>query len=210
MKSLIHLDKESDTYQTIKHRSESIYKEKGSKFISLAIPVTTESEVKSVLKELKSNYSDAGHHCYGFRLGSNLKTYRFSDDGEPSGTAGKPIFGQIQSFQLTDVLIVVIRYFGGTKLGVGGLIQAYKESAKLAITKNTIIKKHETLDFNILFDYSRMNEIMRIIKKHNLTIIEQNFQEKCTLIFTIRKSKCTPIILELKNLQFHPKRTNTN
>ena len=210
MKSLIHLDKDSDTYQTIKFKSESSYKEKGSKFISLAIPVTTEAEVKSVMKELKSNYQDAGHYCYGFRLGSHLETYRFSDDGEPSGTAGKPIYGQIQSFELTDILIVVIRYFGGTKLGVGGLIQAYKESAKLVITNNTIIEKHETLSYIILFEYSKMNELMRIIKKHHLTIIEQNFQEKCTLTFTIRKSQCTQIILELKNLQFHPKRTNTN
>lgn len=168
-------------YITIAASSEGLYKEKGSKFIGIAFPITTEDQFKEELAKIKKDYNDARHHCYAFRLKPNLTLYRYSDDGEPNNSAGKPIFGQIQSFELTNVGIVVVRYFGGTKLGVGGLITAYREAAKDALQKAEIITKEVTELLSIDFEYAQMNEIMNIMKQLDLTIVSQNFELQCAI-----------------------------
>ena len=162
-----------DTYRMIKSPSEGLYKEKGSKFISLAMPVYSEDEVREKLDELRKQYHDARHYCYAYVLGPDKSAYRINDDGEPSGTAGRPIHGQIQSNDLTNILVVVIRYFGGIKLGVSGLISAYKSAAADALGKATV----KTLTINdvyqVSYEYPLMNEVMRVIKDEGLEIIEQ-------------------------------------
>lgn len=176
-------------FQTIKAKSDSFFKEKGSKFYSFAFPVKSEKEVKTCLKNLKEDFKDAGHHCYGFKLGVDGKKYRYSDDGEPNNSAGKPIYGQLNSFEVTNVLVVVIRYFGGTKLGVGGLIQAYKEGAKLALENAVVITEEVTEQLNVHFKYEEMNVMMSLVKIFDLKIVNQNFELECliTLEFPIKK-----------------------
>jgi uncharacterized YigZ family protein len=178
-------------FQTIKAPSDSFFKEKGSKFYSFAFPVKSEEEVKSCLKSLKEEFKDAGHHCYGFKLGVKGDKYRYSDDGEPNNTAGKPIYGQLNSFEVTNVLVVVIRYFGGTKLGVGGLIQAYKEGAKLALENASVITEEVVEQITIYFKYEEMNVMMSIVKILDLKIIQQQFELDCliTLEFPIKKKE---------------------
>jgi len=198
------LDNLKDTYLTIEKNSKASFKEKGSKFICLAYSVESEERVKEIIKELRTEYYDAGHHCYGFRIGSDYKTYRFSDDGEPSGTAGKPIYGQIQSLELTNVLVVVIRYFGGTKLGVPGLIKAYKTGAIEALEANTIVEKQISSVCEVKFEYSKMNDIMRVIKEYDLKILKQDFQTSCLLEFEVRLSKVEEVTNKLVGLQFEP------
>ena len=170
---------ETDKYKTITKTSQGLFKDKGSRFISYAIPVTSESEVKSHLAAFKKEYYDARHHCYAYRLGYEKLVYRANDDGEPSSTAGKPILGQIQSHDLTDVLIVVIRYFGGTLLGVGGLINAYKEAAIDALSNANIIEKVVKDYYSCSFDYADMNSIMRIVKEEKIKDIRQDFTDRC-------------------------------
>ena len=186
-------------FQTIKAKSESFFKEKGSKFYSFAFPVKSEKEIKKCLKTLKESYKDAGHHCYGFKLGAKGEQYRYSDDGEPNNTAGKPIYGQLNSFEVTNVLVVVIRYFGGTKLGVGGLIQAYKEGAKLALAEAQLITEELTEQLTIHFKYEEMNVMMSLVKIFDLKIIEQQFELDCliTLEFPIKKKE--EFLLKLKD-----------
>lgn len=178
-------------FQTIKAPSDSFFKEKGSKFYSFAFPVKSEEEVKSCLKSLKEEFKDAGHHCYGFKLGVKGDKYRYNDDGEPNNTAGKPIYGQLNSFEVTNVLVVVIRYFGGTKLGVGGLIQAYKEGAKLALENASVITEEVVEQITIYFKYEEMNVMMSIVKILDLKIIQQQFELDCliTLEFPIKKKE---------------------
>lgn len=176
-----------DTYQTLGLSSEGLFKDKGSKFIAHAMPCTSEEQVKEELEILKKKYYDARHHCYAYILGFDKEEYRANDDGEPSGTAGKPIHGQLLSHDLTDSLIVVIRYFGGIKLGVRGLINAYKFAAQDAIQNNTIVTKILKDQFDLTFEYPDMNDVMRIIKEENLEIISQDFQMTCTLRFSIRQ-----------------------
>jgi len=171
-----------DLYKTIKAPAEGIYKEKGSKFLSYAYPAKHESFIKEQLGIIKKQYHDARHYCYAWRLGAEKTLYRVNDDGEPSGTAGKPIFGQIVSRDLTDILVIVVRYFGGTKLGVGGLIQAYRAAASDALNNSTII---ECRVFDILkleFAYDQMNSVMKIIKDKQLEFEDQNFDMDCSLI----------------------------
>src|SRR6056297_2588024 len=158
------MQEEITSYKTIKSKGEGLFKDKGSKFIALAIPVETEEEVKSALEEVRNAYHDARHHCYAYRLGPLMDIYRANDDGEPSSSAGKPILGQIRSYELTNILIVVIRYFGGIKLGVGGLIQAYKTAAEEAIRNAKIIEKKLHDIYRVSFEYSEINEVMRILK----------------------------------------------
>jgi uncharacterized YigZ family protein len=177
---------ENDEYRTLKGTSEGIYKEKGSKFIALAMPVANVGEVKTELEKIRKKYYDARHHCYAYQVGFKQLEFRYNDDGEPSGTAGKPIYGQIQSHELNNVLIVVIRYFGGIKLGTGGLIQAYRSASKDAIENGQVIIKTWTVKLKISFDYRQMNEVMRIIKEGNLHIISQVSAEKCCIILEIR------------------------
>ncbi len=184
----------SDQYKTIVAPSEGVYKEKGSKFIAFAYPVFSEDQFKEKLQQLKKDYHDARHHCYAFKLGLSENEYRFSDDGEPNNTAGKPIFGQIQSFELTNVAIIVIRYFGGTKLGVGGLITAYKEAAKEALNNSTITKRTVDNIYEIVFGYEIMSDVMNFIKKNNLEVVSQVLEEKGVIQFRIRQSESETII----------------
>lgn len=170
-----------DLYKTIKAPAAGIYKEKGSKFLSFAYPTSHEVDIKEKLNIIQKQYHDARHYCYAWRLDADKSRYRVNDDGEPSGTAGKPIFGQIVSRDLSNVLVLVVRYFGGTKLGVGGLIQAYRAAAADALDNSTII---ECKVFDILkveFAYEQMNSVMKVIKDKQLEFADQNFDMDCSL-----------------------------
>ena len=177
-----------DTYKTIAGRAEGIYKDKGSKFIAIALPVKSEEEVKSKLDNIRSEYHDARHHCFAYMLGADKSGYRFNDDGEPSGTAGRPILGQINSNDLTNVLVVVVRYFGGTKLGVRGLINAYKSSASEALQASQIIEKTVDEIYEVRFDYPSMNQVMQIMKDPGIKVLAQDFGLHCNVQFMVRKS----------------------
>ncbi len=190
----------SDEYLSIRAQSSGTYKEKGSKFIALAFPVCTEQDVKSILHKLRKEYHDARHHCYAYRFGHTGETYRANDDGEPSGTAGKPIHGQLVSFNLTDVLIVVVRYFGGTKLGASGLINAYRTAAREAIEEATIVVHTLVHEFSIRFTYNELNQVMRILKDEGAKMGEQYFAEDCKLSFSIRQSKSESLSDRLRKM----------
>lgn len=191
----------SDTYKTILEASpEVLYKEKNSKFFGFAFPVTSEEEVKLHLEQLKKEHFSARHWCYAFQIGTTKMQYRANDDGEPNNSAGMPIYGQIQSFDLTNILIVVVRYFGGVKLGVGGLISAYREAAKMAIENATIIEKTIDVHFVITFDYKNMNKVMRIIKEKNLAIISQVMNENCQIEIATRKKNAEMVLDIFTNL----------
>ena len=192
-----------DTYKTITQTSSGLYKEKGSKFIAMAYPVSNEEAVKQILVELKKEHFNARHHCYAYVLGPDKSAWRVNDDGEPSGTAGRPIHGQIQSFDLTNILIVVIRYFGGTKLGVSGLITAYKTAAKDALSQAEIIEKTVNEVYKLEFPYEEMNDVMRIIKEENLQIIDNQYDEACIIIYSIRKN-------EADRIKYRFMKTNVN
>ncbi len=183
----------TDNYKTILSPSEGLYKEKGSKFMSYAYPVYTEEEIKEHIKSLKEQYYDARHHCFAWQLGVDGLRYRANDDGEPSGTAGKPIHGQIKSHELTNILVVVIRYFGGTKLGVPGLIHAYKEATIDAISNTSIVEKTVNDVYAVHFDYLVMNDIMRIVKEENLNIVNQQFDLSCIIEFSNRQTEIEKI-----------------
>jgi len=192
---------DSDIYKTIGQKSRGVYKEKGSKFLAFAYPVFTEEEIKEHLAELRKEYYDARHHCYAWKLGLDGNRYRANDDGEPSGTAGKPIYGQLLSHELTNILIVVVRYFGGTKLGTSGLIHAYKTAAKDAIENATVVELTVNATVEVKFDYGVMNEVMRIIKDENPQIITQDFNLNCLMELSIRKSKTEMLVSKLKKLE---------
>lgn len=186
-----------DTYKTIKNSSEGIFKEKGSKFLAFAYPVLTEEEVKNIIAELKKKYHDARHHCFAYKIGSENFLSRINDDGEPSGTAGKPIFGQIMSFNLTDVLIVVVRYFGGVLLGTGGLTSAYKSASIEALKNAEIIEKTIQESIIVKFGYEKTKEIERFINLFQGKIVSQKFEEICTFEVTIRKSMMNDFISKI-------------
>lgn len=190
-----------DEYKTLQETSQGLYKEKGSKFIAIAAPTGSLDEVRLQLEMLRKQYHDASHHCYAYRLGEEPYEIRYNDDGEPSGTAGKPIFGQIQSFGLTNVLIVVVRYFGGVKLGTGGLIQAYKTAAKDAIENGKIITKIWTGKLEIRFNYLQMNDVMHIIKEENLRIISQDSGEQLSILLEIRKGNIEAVKRKFYSLE---------
>ncbi len=183
-----------DTYKTIINTSESIYKDKGSKFIAIAIPIKNQNQIKNHLNFIRKKYHDASHHCYAWALGLKRENHRFNDDGEPSGTAGKPIYGQILSYNITNVLIVVIRYFGGTKLGKGGLINAYKNAASGALNNNRIVTETIREIYRVSFDYTLMNDIMKIFKENDLMKIDQKFELDCSIDFEIRKKNVDKIL----------------
>lgn len=168
-----------DSFRTLKAPSESLYKVKGSKHLGYAFPISTEEEVKVHIERLKKEHFNARHHCYAYRLGADGSKFRANDDGEPSGTAGKPILGQLQSFELTNVLIVVVRYFGGTKLGTSGLIDAYKTAAKMAVEEAEIVEKKVMIPFKIQFPYAAMGSIMAVFKSNHLEMIEHAFDSLC-------------------------------
>ncbi len=186
-----------DTFKTIGSPStEILFKEKNSKFFGYAFPVTTEDEIKSHLDKLRKKHFGAGHFCYAFQLGTDTLFFRANDDGEPNNSAGMPIYGQIQSFGLTNVLVVVVRFFGGVKLGVGGLISAYKTAAQMALEESVILEKTIDVHFQISFDYKNMNKVMRIIKEKNLEIISQQMKESCQIKIATRK-KNAEIIFDI-------------
>ena len=178
-----------DRYNTIALPAQGAYKEKGSKFLAYAYPVHTEDEVKEHVQKLKKDYFDARHHCYAYRIGGKGEQFRANDDGEPSGTAGRPILGQLLSHELTNILIVVVRYFGGIKLGTSGLIYAYKTAAADAIENSDIIERTIDEQLTITFDYAVMNDVMRIIKEEQPDIQNQQLDMACLMSLTIRKSK---------------------
>ena len=178
-----------NTYRTIDIKSECLLKEKQSKFYGYAFPISDIESVKSSIDSLKKTHHSARHFCYAYQIGVQDLVYRVNDDGEPRNSAGIPIYGQIQSFDLTNILIVVVRYFGGTKLGVGGLVSAYKECAKLTIESNTIITKEITIKIQLKFDYLLMNKVMRVIKEHNLEILNQQMHTSCVFeLLTTRQN----------------------
>lgn len=189
-----------DTYKTISDKAEGLYKEKGSKFIALAFPVTSEDEVKEILASLRKEYHDARHHCYSYIIGFKGEHWRANDDGEPSGTAGRPIHGQIQSFNLTNTLIVVIRYFGGTKLGVSGLINAYKTSAADALNNAHIVVNTVKDIYRITFGYLAMNDIMKLVKEENLGLMEQNFDTSCFITVGIRQTRTESVLGKIEKI----------
>lgn len=188
------------SYKTLENISEGLYKEKGSKFIAFATPCNNEQEAKDFLSNWKKEHHQARHLCYAYRFGVNQYTTRANDDGEPANSAGAPILGQIQSFELSNILIGVIRYFGGTKLGVGGLITAYKTAAKEAIENGNIIEKELQTRLSIDFPYEKMPTIMSLIKNHHLTILNQDFQLHCNITIEFPKSIENIIIPLIENI----------
>jgi uncharacterized YigZ family protein len=178
----------TDTYRTLKNISEGIFKDRGSKFFAFAFPVESEEEVNEYRAELRKKYHDARHHVYAFHIGTENPTFRASDDGEPSNSSGPPILGQIRSYELTNILIVVVRYFGGTKLGVPGLINAYKSAAMDAIENGKIIEKIIEKSLKIEFEYPHMNEAMRLTKSDDIRIANQSFEISCSMELMVRVS----------------------
>ncbi len=189
-----------DTYKTISETAEGLFKDKGSKFISYIYPVTTEDEIREIIQTLKKEHHSARHHCYAWRLGYEKTHFRANDDGEPSSTAGKPILGQIQSFDLTNILIVVIRYFGGTLLGVSGLIHAYRNAALDAINQAEIVEKLVEQKLLIEFGYEVMNEVMKIFKDEKLPQVDPHFDLSCQIKTQIRLSELERIEEGLKKI----------
>jgi uncharacterized YigZ family protein len=190
----------SDTYKTIITPTEGIYKEKGSKFLSFAIPVSSADEVKEIVKNYRKEYYDSRHVCYAYMLGADRKEFRANDDGEPSGTAGRPILGQINSRELTNILVIVVRYFGGILLGTGGLVVAYKEATTDALDQAEVIEKTVDESISIIFDYVLMNEVMRIIKDTNAQISSQNFEDQCAMQLSIENKM--PVYCPLSSLRY--------
>ncbi len=182
-----------DTYRTISTASEGHFKDKGSKFIAYAFPVKTEEESKEILVQLKKEHHSARHHCYAWRIGTEDPAFRANDDGEPSSTAGKPILGQLLSFDVTNILLVVVRYFGGTLLGTSGLINAYKTAAADALNNAEIVTKIVEEHFLLKFHYPRMNDVMQTIKQENLNVVRTQFELDCRLEFSVRKSEAERI-----------------
>ena len=178
----------SDTYKTIIGDSSGIYKEKGSRFVSVAIPVADQEQIKTLIDKIRKEHHDAKHHCYAYMLGHERLIWRVNDDGEPSGTAGKPILGQINSHGLTNLIIVVSRYFGGTLLGVSGLLNAYKSAAASALANATVTEKTVNEYYELTFPFSSLKDVMKVLKEENLGQSEQLFDLECSLKFNFRVS----------------------
>ncbi|MDY0779470.1 YigZ family protein [Tenacibaculum sp. IB213877] len=190
-----------DTYKTlVKSSEETLFKDRNSKFFGYAFPVKTEEDIKERLEELRKLHHTARHHCYAWQLGTENIRFRANDDGEPSNSAGMPIYGQIQAFDLTNVLVVSVRYFGGTKLGVGGLINAYRSSAQLALEASEIIEKTIDKQFKLTFEYDMMNKVQRIVKERNLEIVSQKLELNCEYVISVRKSDAQEIFEVFDNL----------
>jgi uncharacterized YigZ family protein len=192
---------DTDSYKTIEDKSEGIFKDKGSKFLAFAYNVEDEEHIKIIIADLKKRFHDARHHCYAYRINPEDPVYRTYDDGEPSGTAGKPIYGQILSNNLTNILIVVVRYFGGTLLGTSGLINAYRSAAQESIKRAHIIE--QTIEDTVVlhFDYQKLNLVMRIIKEENIHIIQQECEMECNIKINIRKSKLDKVLNRLVKVE---------
>ncbi len=193
---------ENDTFRTITKATETVlFKEKKSKFFGYAFPIQNENEVKALVDGIKKNHPTANHVCYAWQLGVEKVTYRANDDGEPNNSAGMPIYGQIQSFNITNVLVAVARVFGGTKLGIGGLISAYRASAKTVLTSSRIVEKTLQEQLKLHFEYGQIDLVMRLIKQRQLTIISQKMELNCELIFSVRKKELETVIGLFKKLQ---------
>ena len=177
-----------DSYKTLEAPAEGIYKEKGSRFLAFGYPVKNEDEIRNILGGMKKKYHDAKHHCYAYRLGYNGDTYRVNDDGEPSGTAGKPIYGQLLSNNLTNVLVVVVRYFGGILLGTGGLITAYRSASTDMLTHARVIVRYAEVKVRLFFPYDMLNTVMKILKEESLSPSEADYNTMCTLMVKVRAS----------------------
>jgi uncharacterized YigZ family protein len=191
-----------DTYKTIAFPSEEIlFKEKSSKFFGYAFPVQSEAEIKPIIDTLRKQHPHAAHYCYAYQIGTDTIIYRANDDGEPSNTAGMPIYGQIQSFGITNVLILVVRTFGGVKLGVGGLITAYKTAAQMTLNSSKIIEKTIDIHYLVSFDYKNINKIMRVIKEKNIEIVSQKMEMSCEIEIITRK-KNAKMIFDIFNSMF--------
>ncbi len=192
---------DKDTYKTIETSTDSIlFKEKNSKFFGYAYPVLNEEDAKIHLENLKKEHHNARHWCYAYQLGTETIVYRANDDGEPNNSAGMPIYGQIQSFDVTNILIVVVRYFGGVKLGVGGLISAYKTTAQLTLEASTIVEKTINKNYLISFDYKNMNTVMRIIKEKNLNVTNQKLELDCQITISVRKNEADAVFENFNHL----------
>ena len=191
----------ADVYNTIEKSSEeTLFKEKGSKFFGYAFPVLSEDDVKNRIEELKKKHHSARHFCYAYQIGIEKIRFRANDDGEPNNSAGLPIYGQIQSFEVTNILIVSVRYFGGTKLGVGGLISAYKTSAKITLEASIILKKTININYKLSFNYDLMNAVQRIIKEKQIDIINQKLEMNCQYTISVRKKDANSIFTIFENL----------
>ncbi len=192
---------EQGFYNTIVQPSTAEFKDRGSKFIAYAFAIETTDGFKQQLQALKKEHPKAVHHCFAYRIGTDGNNFRSSDDGEPSGTAGKPILGQIDSKELTDVAVIVVRYWGGTLLGVPGLINAYKTAASLALQVTPIIQKQVEINYSIEFDYTRMNEVMMVLKQFNCTVIQQETQLFCIITVGIAKNRLEEVLYRITELQ---------
>ena len=188
-------------YKTILNPSEGSYKEKGSKFLAFAYPVMDEEVIKQHIQELRQKYYDARHHCYAWQLGLDENHFRANDDGEPSGTAGKPIYRQIRSNGVTNIVVVVVRYFGGIKLGASGLLTAYKSAAADALANAILVERTVNDHINLTFSYAVMNDIMKIIKEEEPTIISQNFDTSCAMQLSVRVSKSKSLISRFEHVE---------
>ena len=176
----------SDIFYTIESKSEAIYREKMSRFLAFAVPVKSADEARQVIKDYQNKFHDARHVCWAYMIGPQRLEFQLNDNGEPSGTAGKPILGQINSFNLTDIVIIVVRYFGGIKLGTSGLIVAYREAAKMAIEEASIVECHDMAQISFTFPYMSMNDVMKIGKSGDVRIVEQQFDNSCSMTIEMR------------------------
>jgi uncharacterized YigZ family protein len=190
----------SDEYKTIKEPAQGSFRDKGSRFLAFAFPVSSEQEVKQKLETLRKQYYDATHHCYAYVLGFDKSAYRVNDDGEPSGTAGRPIYGQILSADLTNILIVIIRYYGGTKLGVPGLINAYKTATSEALSKAVKVTRIVKEMYQVEYPYEAMNDVMKIIKDESLEVINNEFGTKCVIRLAIRQSDSGRVVSKFSKI----------
>ncbi|MCG2617269.1 YigZ family protein [Terrimonas sp. NA20] len=190
-----------DYYSTVETSSSAEFKDRGSRFIAYTFPVTSVNDFKDRLADIKKEHPKATHHCFAYRLGLDGLQYRVSDDGEPSGTAGRPILGQIDSKQLTDVLVIVVRYYGGTMLGVPGLINAYKTAASLALQVTRFVQKPVLINYRLEFDYTQMNEVMRIVKYFDCTVVKQETVLFCMMEIGIPKNRLDEVLFKLKDLR---------
>jgi uncharacterized YigZ family protein len=191
----------SDIYKTIKAKAEGVFRDRGSRFLAYAYPVTEQDEIKPILDQLRKEHHDARHHCFAYMLGSERAIFRSSDDGEPSGTGGRPILGQINSFELTNILIVVVRYFGGTLLGVSGLINAYRSAAESAIQNSEIIECTLKEYYEIIYPYISMNDVMRIIKDEDISQSDQSFETECSIKISFRTSSREKILMRFERVE---------
>ena len=190
-----------DTYASIAGRSDGLFKDNGSRFIAQAYPVESEEEVKEIVGSLKKEYHDARHHCFAYRLGLDGSRWRANDDGEPSGSAGRPILGQIDAAGLSDILVVVIRYFGGIKLGIPGLIRAYKTSTADALAQATVVEKVAGKDYRLSFPYLSMNAVMKVVKDMSLPQKDQYFAERCSMLLRVRLSQEAAFLDRVSNIE---------